>query len=518
MKRILNIILLLAILSIFPTNLSANPGYRFDVDNREINFVHGMEHHRINGTMTSEGEQSNQYYNYLNTKNATNEDYHLVSIENYTNGAYGMHSLATFIEKFENENPHLEVLAGVNGDFYHISSTGQGINTLVRDYEVIIPGSSNSKSLITDNEGNSYFKDVQHDGNEIIVFNEFREIKFRQKIDGLNVIPTNDQEITVLFDNYIGNIPTELSNVFIKGIDIKPLTNRDITHPNYYTYAKGNKTESLSETKVPENHFVIVSEQVNNIIEDGDEVVFQTKIKDFENVRSALSTYKSSGLLVKDSVLRINPDKNRHPRTAIGIKENGDVIIIVVDGRDRITPKHGVKLQELGSLMLSYGAVEAYNYDGGGSSTLMLRNNVEDGDVLDRFDVLNELSDGRLRSLSNGLLVVKGEVLSKPIDISTVENRGVFNTPGNLYIDEKLNLHFDKVNGAEKYEIFINDLMVETSKNYLALAGLRLGENEIRVRVKGTLENSTSASSFIINYKVHSREVSSLVNLLKNFQ
>ena len=64
----------------------------------------------------------------------------------------------------------------------------------------------------------------------------------------------------------------------------------------------------------------------------------------------------------------------RHPRTALGYTEEGDVVFIVVDGR-RPEYSNGASLTDLALLMLEYGVTEAINLDGGGSSTLALAEN-----------------------------------------------------------------------------------------------------------------------------------------------
>jgi hypothetical protein len=60
-----------------------------------------------------------------------------------------------------------------------------------------------------------------------------------------------------------------------------------------------------------------------------------------------------------------------HPRTAAGIDENGHLLLMVVDGRQRNS--RGVSLAELSGLMKAVGAVKAINLDGGGSSTLIVQ-------------------------------------------------------------------------------------------------------------------------------------------------
>lgn len=92
-----------------------------------------------------------------------------------------------------------------------------------------------------------------------------------------------------------------------------------------------------------------------------------------------------------------------HPRTAIGIDENGNVFTVVVDGRNP-NYSNGVTLDELAKLMKDFGAVDAMTLDGGGSSTFVVRQ--KDG----KLAVENKPSDGFARPVANALLVVyKGE-------------------------------------------------------------------------------------------------------------
>ena len=59
-----------------------------------------------------------------------------------------------------------------------------------------------------------------------------------------------------------------------------------------------------------------------------------------------------------------------HPRSAIGYNDDGDVIMMVVDGRQ--VDSRGVYLKELALLMSQFKCNEALNLDGGGSSALIV--------------------------------------------------------------------------------------------------------------------------------------------------
>lgn len=62
----------------------------------------------------------------------------------------------------------------------------------------------------------------------------------------------------------------------------------------------------------------------------------------------------------------------RHPRTAVGICEDGKILVLVVDGR---LPHHsnGATLVDLALTLKQFGAVDSINLDGGGSSIMLLR-------------------------------------------------------------------------------------------------------------------------------------------------
>lgn len=82
------------------------------------------------------------------------------------------------------------------------------------------------------------------------------------------------------------------------------------------------------------------------------------------------------------------------PRTAIGVKADGHVLLAVIDGRQ--SHSAGTTLTETAELMKKFGAVNAMNLDGGGSSEMVLNGKV-----------INSPSDGRERSVGSGVVVCR---------------------------------------------------------------------------------------------------------------
>ena len=91
------------------------------------------------------------------------------------------------------------------------------------------------------------------------------------------------------------------------------------------------------------------------------------------------------------------PFFDRAPRTAVGWTREGMLLIVVVDGRQSGYSR-GMTMRELAELMLTLGAHQALNLDGGGSSAMIL-NGLIASRPSDR---------GGERSVSNALVVLPG--------------------------------------------------------------------------------------------------------------
>lgn len=102
-------------------------------------------------------------------------------------------------------------------------------------------------------------------------------------------------------------------------------------------------------------------------------------------------------VLMKDSRSTLIPLKwqlspKRAPRTVIANYKDDQLLFIVVDGYNE-NGSSGATLEEMQILLQRFGAVDAYNLDGGGSSSLVFNGRV-----------VNNPSDGRLRSLPTHFL------------------------------------------------------------------------------------------------------------------
>lgn len=82
------------------------------------------------------------------------------------------------------------------------------------------------------------------------------------------------------------------------------------------------------------------------------------------------------------------------PRTAIGIKEDGSIVLYTIDGRQN-GYSYGVQLKTLAKRMKELGCTDAINLDGGGSTAITVKHPGND-----KSEIVNKPSEGKERSVS----------------------------------------------------------------------------------------------------------------------
>lgn len=131
---------------------------------------------------------------------------------------------------------------------------------------------------------------------------------------------------------------------------------------------------------------------------------------------SAYEVVAGSDVIVKDGKNVAPPStkpfpRGPHPRTAVGYKDHGKtLILLVVDGRKKGVAS-GMSLEELGDVMLKLGAEDAINLDGGGSSMMGIRN-----PKTGKMEIMNHPSDGVERAVGSvlGVSVKKRGATTRP--------------------------------------------------------------------------------------------------------
>ncbi|MFN0291509.1 phosphodiester glycosidase family protein [Pedobacter helvus] len=123
---------------------------------------------------------------------------------------------------------------------------------------------------------------------------------------------------------------------------------------------------------------------------------YQLAIKKWDGTDQWENNLSDKNMMLSGPLLMLNNEKEvldsvpfnklRHPRTAVGVKPNGNVLLLTVDGRQGNSA--GMSLFELAKIMQWLGCSSAINLDGGGSTTLWAKDYGDNG-------VVNHPSDNK---------------------------------------------------------------------------------------------------------------------------
>lgn len=154
---------------------------------------------------------------------------------------------------------------------------------------------------------------------------------------------------------------------------------------------------------------VVISEKGKLTIRKVPDQVMATSYSDIWEREIKAEDILSSGPVLRvqgkdEPVLENAFNRTRHPRTALGVRRGGKVLMVVVDGRAEEAA--GMTINELQDIMRWLRSWDAINLDGGGSSTLAVRRNLRKP-----IQVVNHPSDNRLfdhkgeRRVANAIVV-----------------------------------------------------------------------------------------------------------------
>lgn len=202
-------------------------------------------------------------------------------------------------------------------------------------------------------------------------------------------------------------------------------------------FGKGLITSQATAATIDKGQFAIDTRnpEVEAALAVGKKVVAQYKYEGvLANVESAIGFHtiqRMDGKDVIDGDTTAAYNTKQYPRSLFGRKSNGDISLIIIDGAYANSGSYGTSTDETNAVLKYYGLVEAYQMDGGGSATAMIRN--EQGQLV----VKNKPSDGNTRSVLSALLFVERKSPEAEVTTEITENTISFNvTLGNTYNKE----------------------------------------------------------------------------------
>lgn len=394
--------------------------------------AYGVNYRSVEGTSNTAGSNTvvRQVCNAITIPSV--EGLVVTSWANMGTNKWNMSHVNVVAKDYEAKHPGYKVIAATNGDFYDINAnnnfprtpTGceisdgnyyKSIPTRATNYQVVSFTNDGSKnSIIAYNQ-----KDVKVNSlPSLAIYDENDEIIASFEINKVNGEP-GDNEISVFYGSYGSDqkyveqtVSGSSKATFLVGKAIHCLP-----HKAGDFYGLGVITD-LSASEVGSEQFAIKSnnDEVNNKLEKGVKIRVQYE---WNGAASGVKDAVNAGTQVLvNGEIASNANtgdgsrmSGRHPRTAVGVKDDGSIVLMVNDGRQELDGRYGSYGDELAAMMKYFGCVNAFNLDGGGSSILYYL----DGDEL----VLgNKYSDASERSISNIVLVA---VKEPEIDLEFLE-------------------------------------------------------------------------------------------------
>lgn len=415
MKKLLRLLLIINLFLVFSfifqvqaTNETNFGGGKYIVNTRvseqELSF--GVNHFSENGLTGLTSAVYEQVINIVDVP--ASKDLKIVPWSKLGSSRWNMATLTSMAKDFEQDNPGYRVIAGINGDFFDINGENnlpnatEGIHVAFGNVYKSTPAPTTARKPIGFKNDGSLKPIVGNvpyekaDKMTLTIYNAQDEIIETRQIDKVNSLP-GEAEIALYYANW--SAPRKISPLSAPlGYVVK---NASFALAFSETDFYGLGTISAIEAKtLGEGEFSLVvnDDTLKQKLQLGLKIRVQYDLAGaFSGLENATGAGKA---IIYDGVFQEDTTTfgtARHPRTMVGSKSDGSIVMCVVDGRQ--TGMEGVRQEEMAAIMHHYGCVDAYNLDGGGSSTMLI---LDDGE----FKVTNTPSGGNQRSDSNCLLVV----------------------------------------------------------------------------------------------------------------
>lgn len=346
----------------------------------------------------NKNKEQNTYYIEFNPKKTN-----LIPIVTTGPKVVGRNTMSSLVKDYENKG--YSVVFGVNGDAYNMNNgipSGISINNGV----LLVTSLSKYAFGITEKG------DIKYGNAKLLIDYETSNMQ-KHKINHVNRNREKNKDHLYLYTNDYD----QSTNSLYEGLEVVlKVINKDklkIGKPyelkvekiiEVTDNIKGNKTPiNLNKAVLAANKDTISYKKLKEL-KIGDKLTVNIKGLDnninWNEITTAMGIFH---LLLDDGVETENlKNLDIHPRTSMGLKKDGSVILMQNDGR-QVGWAKGLSFKEMVQFMKEeLDVVTIFNFDGGGSSTIMatLPGN-------EHASILNSPSDGIERDNANALLFVR---------------------------------------------------------------------------------------------------------------
>lgn len=348
-----------------------------------------------------------------------------VSVEALTNDPINSLLRTSALSKKLSYDGH-QIVGSINGSIFHMGRPMNPTNTKMPAYLLMRDGEVNTYGVIEDTRDKymnrpSAFAVTKEGKGHIGLFGyaaQFTGGGITSPITSINKQYREANEVVLYTDTFsyeqtrqneygLEVVLTGFSKSFEEGYNLGDTV--QATVGNIYRGEKG--------VQIPKDGAVISVHGTENVakfgsLKKGEKVSLNINLTEPWN--DAKFVLASGPLLVQNGKvdLEMDPKSSRAneiaPRTAVATNADGsEVYLITVDGRSSVS--RGMKLPEFANYLVSIGAYNALNLDGGGSTTMALRQRGAQYPT-----VINRLSDGAERAVSTILSAVSYEKTGAP--------------------------------------------------------------------------------------------------------
>ena len=317
-------------------------------------------------------------------------------VASYGNSVCGRTTVGEAAAKYESQG--YRVVGAINGDFYD-TSTGYPLGILVSGGEVL-SGSSEYYAI-----------GFREDGTAVMGYPHLSIVASTGtnslKLASINKPRVRKAGVTMLTYDYRDDHTTG-SSVASQGVNVLANVMSGKASIGGELYLQITEVVEDAQTRTLAENQVLLTVDVEGYTEGvvflqsltpGTVVTISITSPDaaWSQVTEAIGAYE---LLVKDGKVAEGLEAGAAPRTAAGVKANGDVIFYTIDGRQD-SVSMGASKTVLAQRLIELGCIAAVNLDGGGSTTALAA--MPDASTA---KLLNSPSDKSQRKVSNHLLLL----------------------------------------------------------------------------------------------------------------
>lgn len=295
------------------------------------------------------------------------------------------------------DSPGYRVVAAINGDFFSFETHQPIANQMVRGRFAHGAPAHERYHFSVDADGRPYIEALSFEG--LLTLPD----KSSHRVTGINY--HHDHTGILAFNHYAGRRTPPGEDVL--EYTLHPVDPSESAGSGVARSMRVAGAHSSGGNAIPDDGYIIriqgaeKTESFANKISEGDMVSFQAG---FDSGRIGLTDVMGGGVRILDQGEPYSgANEARHPRTFVAIdRDTTTVFLCTVDGRQAASI--GMTYREMASFLLKIGAWDAVNLDGGGSTTMVIRNKVA-----------NTPSDpGGERRVANSLLLVSTAPAGKP--------------------------------------------------------------------------------------------------------